>query len=37
VNAISTDKEWNLIEHLSDPPVHRRVKGLIPRRDLVDA
>ena len=25
-----------LVEHLFDPPVHRGVKGTIPRRDIVD-
>jgi transposase len=32
-----TDEEWGLVEHLFDPPVHRGVKGTIPRRDIVDA
>ena len=32
-----TDEEWALVEHLFDPPVHRGVKGTIPRRDIVDA
>ena len=32
-----TDDEWSLVEHLFDPPVHRGVKGTIPRRDIVDA
>ena len=32
-----TDGEWGLVEHLFDPPVHRGVKGTIPRRDIVDA
>lgn len=32
-----TDEAWGLVEHLFDPPVHRGVKGTIPRRDIVDA
>ena len=32
-----TDEEWGLVEALFDPPVHRGVKGTIPRRDIVDA
>lgn len=32
-----TDLEWALVEHLFDPPVHRGVKGTIPRRDIVSA
>ena len=32
-----TDGEWSLVEGLFDPPVHRGVKGTIPRRDIVDA
>jgi len=32
-----TDGEWGLVEHLFDPPVHRGVKGTIPRREIVDA
>jgi len=31
------DDEWGLVEDLFDPPVHRGVKGTIPRRDIVDA
>lgn len=32
-----TNEEWSLVEHLFDPPVHRGVKGTIPKRDIVDA
>ena len=32
-----TDEEWNLVEHLFDPPVHRGVKGTIAKREFVDA
>ena len=32
-----TDDEWDLVTHLFDPPVHRGVKGTIPRRDIADA
>lgn len=32
-----TDEEWGLVKGLFDPPVHRGVKGTIPRRDIVDA
>ncbi len=32
-----TNEEWSLVEHLFDPPVHRGVKGTIPRRDIVSA
>ena len=32
-----TDEEQGLVEALFDPPVHRGVKGTIPRRDIVDA
>jgi transposase len=32
-----TDEEWSLVELLFDPPVHRGVKGTIPRRDIVNA
>jgi putative transposase len=32
-----TDDEWSLVEDLFDPPVHRGVKGTIPRRDIVSA
>ena len=32
-----SDEEWGLVENLFDPPVHRGVKGTIPRRDIVDA
>lgn len=26
-----TDDEWNLVEDLFDPPLHRGLKGTIPR------
>jgi transposase len=32
-----TDEEWGLVEDLFDPPVHRGVKGTIPRREIADA
>jgi putative transposase len=32
-----TDEEWGLVKNLFDPPVHRGVKGTIPRREIVDA
>jgi hypothetical protein len=32
-----TDEEWGLVKDLFDPPVHRGVKGTIPRRETVDA
>ena len=32
-----TDDEWGLVEDLFEPPVHRGVKGVIPRRDIVSA
>jgi transposase len=32
-----TDDEWDLVKDLFDPPVHRGVKGTIPRRQIVDA
>jgi transposase len=32
-----TNEEWALVEGLFDPPVHRGVKGTIPRRDIVSA
>jgi putative transposase len=32
-----TDDEWKLVTDLFDPPVHRGVKGTVPRRDIVNA
>lgn len=32
-----TNEEWGLVARLFDPPVHRGVKGTIPKRDMVDA
>ena len=31
------DDEWDLVQNQFDPPVHRGVKGSIPRREIVDA